>query len=146
MWYLWVFLRINKNFIHSSIHSFIWVILLVVMVEHQKQWVKELVVRWRSSGSWLGNRVYLGINGERIVSVLLDQFSCTVVKRGTLLFRMRRGCTGQSIIWPGWCLVWDWLIRCHLMFFRIGWVLLWRSKIWLFKAVGGGMFMSSDET
>ena len=33
----------------------------------------------------------------RFISVLLDQFCCTVVKRGNLLLRMKRGCVGWSV-------------------------------------------------
>ena len=35
---------------------------------------------------------------ERFNSVVLDQFCCTVVKRGNLLLRMRRGCMGRSVV------------------------------------------------
>ena len=34
----------------------------------------------------------LSSNGERFINVVLDQFCCTVVKRGNLLLQMRRGC------------------------------------------------------
>ena len=57
--------------------------------------------------------------GGRFISVMLDQFCWTDVKRGKLLLRMRWGCMGWSIVWSG-CVGWDWLIVCWLMFFVIG--------------------------
>ena len=57
---------------------------------------------------------------------MLDQFCCTVVKRGNLLLQMRRGCVRCSVVWSGWCVGWDWLMRCQLMFSGKRWVLLWR--------------------
>ena len=34
----------------------------------------------------------------KINSVVLDQFCCTVVKRGNLLLQMKRGCTGWIVV------------------------------------------------
>ena len=96
---------------------------LVVMAEHLRQWVQELVVHGKNSGSsvvcYSGSRVYLWCNGGRFISVVLDQPFCTFVKHGNLLLRMRQGYMGWSAAWSGWCVRWDWLIGCRLMFFVI---------------------------
>ena len=90
--------------------------------------------------------VYLWSNRGRFISVVLEQFCCSVAKRGSLLFRMIRDCLVWSVIWSGWCVGWDWLIGCRLMFFVIGWILLWRLRIWSFNTICGGMVMSCMET
>ena len=59
------------------------------MVEHQRQ-----------DGAWTKFRelseVLVGKQGI-FISVVLNRFCCTVVKRGNLLLWMRRGCVGWSV-------------------------------------------------
>ena len=51
---------------------------------------------FRKSNGLLRSRVYISSNRERFISFKLDLFFCTVVKRGNLLLRWRRGCMGWS--------------------------------------------------
>ena len=53
------------------------------------------------------------------------------------MMQMRQGCMEWSFKWSGWCVGWDLLIACGVMFFETGWVLLWRLKIWQFIAIWG---------
>ena len=43
-------------------------------------------------------QVYPYGNGETFTSVVLDQFCCTVVKRGNLLLLMRNSCIVWSVV------------------------------------------------
>ena len=54
----------------------------------------------------LGKLGYLWSNGGRFISVVFDQFCCTVVKCGKLLLWMRQGCMEWSVVWSGWYMGW----------------------------------------
>ena len=70
--------------------------------------VASEVVSARIGSAWKKVRVLSGVlvgkqdlswsNGGRFISVVLDQFGCTFVKRGNLLLRVRRVCKGWSVM------------------------------------------------
>ena len=70
--------------------------------------VASEVVSARIGSAWKKVRVLSGVlvgkqdlsrsNGGRFISVVLDQFGCTFVKRGNLLLRVRRVCKGWSVV------------------------------------------------
>ena len=111
----------------SFLISMIW---LAVMVEHWKNVCARTFSSWKMfwelSCMLVGSRVYLSNNRGRFISVLSDEVYCTAGKRGSLLFRIRRGSVWWIIVWLGWGVGWYWFIGYGMMFFVIRLVLLWR--------------------